>query len=215
MQQWLRDYTARTPSQAGENSGLLNSVFSPLALVVGQMLGWPELLTHLPDSSAKRQLNDPPRTAADAAKQQQRAAELLADGRLEQAAPLLFGVAIYQLWVVGAEHPDTLRAVHAVIENCYIRNEVPCAKLIEWLLPHAAAQWGLDSPDTRLLVRHGARHLEDSKELRGNGKLLQIMQDIVQRLPGGLGWGTATVTPLSDPETFNRYAFSRAGRLRP
>lgn len=146
-----------------------------------------------------------PQTAAEAALLQSQIDQLLEEGgRLYEAAPWQCQIAMYCVWVLGPDHTDTLQAVYRTLENAHQRFE-PCAALTEWLLPRAARQWGLGHPHTRQLVEWAAQVLHESADIREHPTLTQTARNIAAHLPGGLGWGTASLAPVPDEEAFNKH----------
>ncbi len=123
--------------------------------------------------------------------------------------PKLCQLAYITLMQWGPDHPHTLRAVYRVTESQYQRGQaVP--QFYTWLLPRAVEHWGIGHPDTVRLVKHTATHLCMCADARPLKALTQIVTELAQQIPGGLGWGSAVVAPVPDEESYLRHVVMQA-----
>ncbi len=151
-----------------------------------------------------------PQTAEAAAELQAQIDQLLDEGRIYEARPWQFQIAMYCFCVLGAEHPDTVQAVHALIISMHHKGEQQF-QMLEWGLPRMCKQWGLGHPDTRKLACWGVEWLCECSDMRFlTPAYVRQVTNVVKALPGGLGWGAAVVAPVPDEEAFNKMVVLQA-----
>lgn len=143
----------------------------------------------------------------DEDEQARRIGDLLQQGEVYKAFPLQCQEALVCLYAHGSEHPASLAAVYAVYQNLFQRQlHLFAPDCAVWLLPRAAAQWGIGHADTRRLAQQAALCLCHLPDPRDEPQLLQIATELVQQLPGGIGWGAVASTPLADEDAYCRNA---------
>ncbi len=144
-------------------------------------------------------------TAKQWQQQQERINRLLQQGEIYRAYPLQCSLAhaSFSLW--GADHPDTWAAVFAVSKSLAQRN-AGHPDVSRWLLARAVEVRGLHHAETREAVQLAATCACITRDLRPYPGFLQLLTDAALQLPGGVGWGSTIVAPVSDEEGFHRHA---------
>ncbi len=153
-----------------------------------------------------------PRTTREVKKLQQAIDDLLQEGELFAAFPFQCRKAVHGLWT-RPKHANTLRAVVTVLDALLQRNVFSGIAILHWVLLGAQRLWGMDSPDTQRLVRRAAGVLSETVNTRNFESYNQLVPELVQQLPGGLGWGSTVVAPVTDTEAYRRHEFMYAKAL--
>ncbi len=166
-------------------------------------------LAGMPDREARlAALPAYPETAAERAVTREHLARLTELGLTQAALPMLCQEAAYGLAELGPDHPDTLKAMYAVVGVCYQRGDIQPA-LYVWLIPRAARQWGVGHADTRSVVEQVATCL-----VLANSAALEHSTEVAmaaaQQLPGGLGWGSTVVAPVPDEAAYRSHVLLQA-----
>ncbi len=166
-----------------------------------------DLASHIltPDADGKRTWGKGDLNVVGGLLYEYEAEALVQEGEFFKALPLLCRVVFLTALQWGPESPLTLRALGRVMDHQHQRGEFEAA-FYEWLLPRCVQHCGIDHPDIHELVQRAAVHLYSSADPREHTQLTQIVTDIAQQLPGGLGWGSTVVAPVPDEEAFNRHA---------
>ncbi len=146
-----------------------------------------------------------PLTPKLAAAMQTQADQLTQQGETYKAHPLLCQLAVSSLETRGFDHAESVRAVYNVVRSTHTHKDVR-EDIQMWLLPRAVQHFGIDSPDTLWLVQLAATCLYRAYDPRDFTAFTQLVTDIAQQLPNGLGWGSTVVAPVPDVDTYSRHA---------
>ncbi len=144
--------------------------------------------------------------ARTAAALRTQADQLTQQGETYKAHPLLCQLALYTMAVRGTDSAESVRAVYRAVRSSSWQGSGDTHVYV-WLMPRFVGHFGIGHPDTRWLVQHGAVMLCHCKDPRQFKDLTQLVTDIAQHLPGGLGWGSTVVAPVADEAGYCRHAF--------
>ncbi len=202
---------ARTPSSIDAGKAGAEAEAGKARLTAQQFVSWLQDLTEAERPVANTLLrgfdaeNWTPLTNRQAAAMQAQAGQLTQQGETYKAHPLLCQLALYSMFVRGADSAESVRAVYNAVYNLYLQNSRP-HDVDMWLLPRAVQHWGIGHPDTQRLVQHAALLLAAAENPGSHQEYSQLVTDIALQLPDGLGWGTAVVRRLVDEQLYNRHA---------
>ncbi len=165
-------------------------IICELKLTALQHRHWEAAYVHVPAA---------PATPEEAAELQIQTDQLVAQGRMLEAFLWQCQIALYAFTVLGTEHSETVAAVYSLVHNLYQRGRNN-PWFVEWVLPRAAKAFGLADPRTRQAVEWGAAILCDCADPREQGVLTRATTNVAKHLPGGLGWGQASLAPVDEDQ---------------
>ncbi len=133
-----------------------------------------------------------------------KAKQLTDAGELYKAYPIWCEVAHCACTQQGANSPAAVTAMQQVV-HIGAQQGTCMPGYVVWLLGRADGR--LDDPAMQRLVRRAALSLATCENPRNHTWFTGKVIELVQQLPGGLGWGSTVVAPVPDEEAYARHVF--------
>ncbi len=140
-----------------------------------------------------------------------RVAELRSEGRDYELFPVLCLCVFMCCTEWGPDDPVTISVAFDAVQ-CDFQQDTVSWPLLCWLLPRAASHpaFGLTHNAVSTAVQYAARLQYLSLDPRKHRRLSRVVFELVQQLPGGLGWGSTVVAPVPDEEAYYQHVVLQA-----